>query len=217
MPVSATTRGYQVEGIDPMEEMTRTGWNPSRRCSATARSGEQCWRQPIPGGHVCVVHGGAAPQVKKTARARLLEGADFAIDYLLNMLTPRAPCEHCGRSDADRDPVVVKACQLVLDRSGFHPSLTVQHVEAPDKFEGMNIDQVIEYLEAMLDNARDIRAAERAVLPAIDATVLTTDDGVDVEDDAYLLDPSGDRRAGDPNPLEIDTAEKWTGDAEASR
>lgn len=42
------------------------------RCTAKAKStGEQCKRRPIPGGSVCVKHGGRAPQVQAAAHARL--------------------------------------------------------------------------------------------------------------------------------------------------
>lgn len=103
-----------------MEALTR------RRCTATNAVGEQCGRAPIPGGSVCAVHGGKAPHVKAAAQARLLAAADYAIDYLVRLLTPRPPCTTCGRSDADRDPVVVRACQLVLDRAGFGPHATLE-------------------------------------------------------------------------------------------
>lgn len=140
------------------------------------------------------MHGGGAPQVKKSAKHRLLAGADLAIDYLLNLLTPRPPCQHCGRSDADRDPVVVKACQLVLDRSGFHPSVTVQHVEAPDPYADLSIDELIEKLEAMLDHTRAMRDADRAQ-PRLDAAVIeaVVDEGFEVpEDDDSLLSDEPD-------------------------
>lgn len=43
------------------------------RCKAMAKStGERCKRRPIPGGTVCVKHGGRAPQVKAAADQRLL-------------------------------------------------------------------------------------------------------------------------------------------------
>jgi hypothetical protein len=67
-----------------MEALTRPNWNPARRCTATARSGEQCRRQPIPGGEVCVLHGGAAPQVQKSAKVRAV---------LLGMARQSAVCE----------------------------------------------------------------------------------------------------------------------------
>lgn len=76
-----------------------------RRCSGTNREDGQCGRPSIPGGTVCTNHGGKAPQTREAARRRLLAGADLAIDHLLGMLEPRPPCETCGRSDADRDPV----------------------------------------------------------------------------------------------------------------
>src|SRR5687767_359834 len=61
----------------------------SVRCRGTNRAGAPCGRAPIPGGYVCVLHGGRAPQVQQSAKARLLAGADLAIDYLLKLLEPR--------------------------------------------------------------------------------------------------------------------------------
>jgi len=108
---------------------------PRRQCVGTNRSGNRCGKPPIPGGDVCILHGGGTPQVLRKAKLRLLAGADLAIEYLVNMLEPREPCPTCGRSDLDRDPVVVRACQLVLDRAGFHPSVTVEQVrqQPPDR------------------------------------------------------------------------------------
>jgi len=46
------------------------------RCAARSkRSGEGCKRAPIPGGTVCTMHGGAAPQVRAAAVRRLQEQA----------------------------------------------------------------------------------------------------------------------------------------------
>ncbi len=53
----------------PMTDPTNTP-----RCTATAKgSGERCKRRPIPGGTVCVKHGGGAPAVRAAAEQRLLE------------------------------------------------------------------------------------------------------------------------------------------------
>jgi hypothetical protein len=148
-----------------MEALEPRPWDPPRRCTGTNRRGERCWRHSVPGTvpPICVSHGAAAPQVLKSAKQRLLAGADLAIDYLLNLLTPRPPCEHCGRSDADRDPVVVRACQLVLDRSGFHPSLTVQHVAPPQNvYTSLTEDEVIEQLQAKVERAQQQLASLRA-------------------------------------------------------
>jgi hypothetical protein len=44
------------------------------RCSATAKStGRRCRRHALAGAAVCAKHGGAAPQVARRARARLLD------------------------------------------------------------------------------------------------------------------------------------------------
>ena len=175
-----------------MEGLDRPAWNPARQCTATNRAGERCQRQPIPGGEVCVMHGGRAPQVQQSAKMRLLAGADLAIDYLLNLLVPKPPCPTCGRSDADRDPVVVRACQLVLDRSGFHPTLALEQAAPPDNpCADMTEDELIERLEKLLESAKATRDFHREhdiarMLPvhagAIDAVV---DEGFEVpEDDA---------------------------------
>jgi hypothetical protein len=176
-----------------MEALEPRPWNPARRCTATNRAGERCQRQPIPGGDVCVMHGGAAPQVQQSAKARLLAGADLAIDYLLKMLEPREPCERCGRSDLDRDPVVVRACQLVLDRAGFHPTLTVEHAAPPNPYKDFTEDELIERLEALLAAAvarRDLHR-QHALPAAIDGVV---DEGFVVPED-------------DDAPLETSTSE----------
>jgi hypothetical protein len=95
-----------------------------RRCTAISRStGERCARAPIVGGFVCSMHGGRAPQVRESARKRLLALVDPAIDGLLRAMEARGTCSKCGRSD-DMS-VVVRAAQVVLDRTGHGPSSTL--------------------------------------------------------------------------------------------
>lgn len=96
----------------------------ARQCTATAKgTGERCTRSAILGGFVCPMHGGKVPVVMKTARERLLAMCDPALDALFRVLKSHGPaCEVCGRSDGDRDPAVIRAAQIVLDRTGFGPS-----------------------------------------------------------------------------------------------
>lgn len=55
----------------------------SSRCSAMSKqSGEQCKRRPIPGGNVCKIHGGGAPQVQARALENLRRARDAALDAL---------------------------------------------------------------------------------------------------------------------------------------
>jgi hypothetical protein len=58
------------------------------QCSATARSGFQCTKSAIPGGAVCHMHGGNAPQVRAAAVSRLTEVRDLALDRMLEQLAP---------------------------------------------------------------------------------------------------------------------------------
>jgi hypothetical protein len=103
-----------------------------RLCNATNRNGAPCGRTPLIGGVRCQFHGGASPVAEQARRERLLAMVDPALDRLLRMFESAPPCETCGRSDADRDPTVLKAIQLVLDRSGFHPTLAVQATRPDD-------------------------------------------------------------------------------------
>lgn len=69
------------DGADPMD---------APRCTATAKgSGVQCKRRPIPGGAVCVKHGGGAPQVKAAAERRLADLVPKAVEYYDWLLTQR--------------------------------------------------------------------------------------------------------------------------------
>ena len=53
------------------------------QCTATSKTtGNRCTRPAIPGGSVCRYHGGAAPQVKAAAAARLRAMVDPALGAL---------------------------------------------------------------------------------------------------------------------------------------
>jgi hypothetical protein len=60
------------------------------RCTARSkRSGVQCKRYPIPGGTVCIMHGGGAPQVQAKAMDRLLAIQFPAIARLAELVSQR--------------------------------------------------------------------------------------------------------------------------------
>ncbi len=96
----------------------------ARQCTATAKGSRQrCKRRPIPGGTVCVKHGGGAPQVQAAARIRLAALVEPAIDRLTKLLK------------AKQEGVQLGAVKDVLDRNGFKPK---EHVtlegELPVRF-----------------------------------------------------------------------------------
>lgn len=79
------------------------------RCSASSKqTGKQCGARPIPGGTVCRWHGGAAPQVQKAARQRILEAADLAAATLIGLM----------QDDTVPHAVRVTAARDLLDRAG---------------------------------------------------------------------------------------------------
>jgi hypothetical protein len=69
-----------IDGADPMKA----------RCTATNRQGKRCGKSPIPGGTVCRMHGGAAPQVKRSAMERLMALQHPAIDRLAQLINQEA-------------------------------------------------------------------------------------------------------------------------------
>jgi hypothetical protein len=86
-----------------------------QRCTAHLSDGSrQCERWAIDGGVVCATHGGQAPQVKKSARERLAELVEPALEGLHTALK------------SGEIPSIVKAAQIVLDRTGFHPSKAIE-------------------------------------------------------------------------------------------
>lgn len=86
------------------------------RCNAhSSRTGQRCKKAAIKGGTVCKTHGGGAAHVAKKARERLLELAEPAVMQLNRILTAQ------GTSDSDR----LRAIQMVLDRAGLGPGLSV--------------------------------------------------------------------------------------------
>jgi hypothetical protein len=89
--------------------------NESRRCTAhSSQTGERCKRSAIKGGTVCASHGGRAPQVKKSAKERLAE-----------LIEPALAGLHKALQSNDLGSIV-KASQIVLDRTGFHPTKSVE-------------------------------------------------------------------------------------------
>ena len=99
-----------------------------RQCTAKSKTtGQRCKNPPIPGGTVCRIHGGAAPQVQAVAARRVLEAL---IGPALIQL--RRIVEDPSVSDA----VKLAAIRDILDRTGYRPptelkgALTMAMVEA---------------------------------------------------------------------------------------
>jgi hypothetical protein len=104
--------GDHKDGVDHMD---------APQCAATAKGSRQrCKRRPIPGGTVCVKHGGGAPQVKAAAERRLADLVPKAIayyDWLLDQKT--YPSAGLGAANAvwDREKGKPRE-QVSLEHSG---------------------------------------------------------------------------------------------------
>jgi hypothetical protein len=122
----------------------------SRRCTAhlTDGSGTRCRKAAISGGTVCASHGGSAPQVKRSARERLLEAADPAAARLVRAL------------ESEDERAAIRAAQIILDRAGLHPT---QAVELTGK-DGRPVQEGVHWLQhCTLEEKRAIlEIAERA-------------------------------------------------------
>ena len=90
------------------------------RFTATSKqSGERCKRRPIPGGKVCVMHGGGIPQVRQAAMERLRALQDPAIDRLASLI-----------KQEEFPTVAYAASRDVLDRTLGKPQEQVQQIAA---------------------------------------------------------------------------------------
>lgn len=91
-------------------------------CRAHSKqTGAACKRMAIPGGTVCYWHGGAAPQVRAAADARLERLRTPAVAYLAYLLTQREfPSAGLG------------AAKDVLDRVDGKAAETVRVIETTD-------------------------------------------------------------------------------------
>jgi hypothetical protein len=179
---SATT---DLLGQDARERLGET----KRRCTATNRNGQRCGLAPIIGGFVCALHGGKAPQVQAAARARLNALVDPAIARLERIVGGAPPCDKCGRSDADLNPSVIKAIQIVLDRArdaagnGFGPNarVDVNHTHRLEAVANLSLEEQLERAEAMVDRFRGLIAERDAkALPpaeAADGYLVPEDEG----------------------------------------
>lgn len=136
-----------------------------RRCSATSkRSGIQCKKPAIPGGTVCAMHGGSAPQVKAAAEQRQVEAAaDQEIAKLWPGLAGASPV---------KDPVgsmerLAGALEEMLERTGTKVN-ELSHVSAGRDLTQLRgelvlLDKVTGHLRALLESMARLGIAERYV------------------------------------------------------
>jgi len=110
-----------------MNETTRT-------CGSLTRTdGHPCRRPVAPGFTKCNLHGGHSPLARQAASETLaaaaLPSARVPLEIVSRWLDAR--CDVCGCPTGDPMPAL-NAAKMVLDRTGFHPSVRIEQ-EPPAK------------------------------------------------------------------------------------
>jgi hypothetical protein len=91
---------------------------------------------------------------ERLARKTLEPLVSAALDALRRALQPRPSCPVCLRSDSDRDPAMIRAAQLVLDRALGRPVLTVQTVVAdPNAWMQLVTDEQLATIKRWIEEA----------------------------------------------------------------
>ena len=101
-----------------------------RQCTGTRHDGERCQRAPIPGGTVCVMHGGATMAAQMAARRRVLALVDPSLEALEQAL-------QCGEW-----PTVARVALGLLDRAGFGPTASLRIDDPARDFRDLSRDQL---------------------------------------------------------------------------
>lgn len=92
------------------------------RCTAKSKTtGKQCAQLAILGGNVCRFHGGAAPQVQRTAKERIAAAA------LLSLTGLELDAKELAKRGTRGDKVKYLVAKDLLDRAGFKPKIEVEH------------------------------------------------------------------------------------------
>jgi hypothetical protein len=84
-----------------------------------------------------------------------------ALEVLYRATRNAPPCEHCGRSDADRDPTALRAAGMILDRTGFQAGIDVHVHTVPPEFEGRTNAEIAAWARALADELDAMDRYER--------------------------------------------------------
>ena len=122
------------------------------KCTAKSKtSGKRCAQFAIPGGTVCRFHGGAAPQVQKSAKERLAAAALIMIGGM-----EAKDAVDIAKHGIGDDKVRYLIYKDTLDRSGLKPVIEVEH------------SGLVEHIVTRLQAARKRTSTDQSTAPAGD-------------------------------------------------
>ncbi len=131
-----------------------------QRCTARLSNGSrQCERWAINGSNVCSTHGGRAKQVQRRAKERLAELIEPALTGLNKAL------------ESNDLTAIVKASQIVLDRTGFHPTKAVELFGKDGEPIQVESTLYVESLPTWLKQAIVVIGSGGSIDPEIERTV----------------------------------------------
>lgn len=161
----------------------RDGRAPAVLCSARRKNGTPCKRPPVAGANVCRAHGGAAPQVKRKAQERLLEG----VPKMLRMLRQLA-------SDETVPPAVrLAAIRDWLDRAGIDRKIEVDI--SSSSFEQLVLGAIV----SLEEDDRDVANAQE-YLHRVQGHDVIEGELATADVDVIERSPGGQRHNGKPVP-----------------
>lgn len=132
---------------DPEAPARVAPWTHAAQCQATNKQGLDCTRPAVPGATVCRYHGGAAPQVQRKAKLRLLELVDPAIATLAREMAS-------AEKSADKQ----RAANSILDRAGFGRVTKIENADARELLR----DKLIELRDQARTLTGEVEADEGA-------------------------------------------------------
>lgn len=135
------------------------------KCGAPSRlTGFPCSRNVAPGFSTCFLHGAAVPSHKIAAERALVAARLPAIAALASIIHDwgAESCATCGRPNYENAHPVIRAAQIILDRTGMGPRATIEVVRP----EGSELD-----VDAMTDFERERLADLLGQLSALKASV----------------------------------------------
>jgi hypothetical protein len=174
--------------------MNRHGLSPNarrflghRQCIATNRDGKRCGKAPMVMQMVCAVHGGKTPLALQEVDEFIAGMRYPALEVVYRALRQAEPCEHCGRSDSDRDPVALKAAAMILNLAGAAAAVQQGASTAPPPYLAFVPAERLRLIETWLTEARI--AMERGALTEpkrVDAVLVTeAEERVEVATDEH--------------------------------
>jgi hypothetical protein len=99
-------------------------------------SGAPCQRRCSPGFTRCNLHGGALPSAKIKAEQALAQARIPSCEALFHIVNQflEQPCPTCGypTGDTDIQRTVIRAAQVILDRTGMGPHSTIELTKQSD-------------------------------------------------------------------------------------